>query len=655
MRTVIVSTLILFSISLSANSQTLPEIFNNQMIVSPKGLETLPLSSSGGTTRLSSTSPVFPLATTVQPFTDAELRAISQAAGIYIAANPGSICPPGPISCKPSPITPEQINLVDRGPAGDVSRILEVTSTSVGAIDRTIAAINASPAREAVPNYWRRTTQVQEPQYYLQWGFANRSTTLGGANLIGAWTQTLGANSTNVAVIDTGTLRSHPDVGPALIGGIDLVTIPLLAGDGDGADLDASDPGDFVDANVQNILRFYGVSCNASNSSWHGTHVAGTIAGRVNGQFGVGGAPNVRIVPIRVLGKCGGDDRAILDGIAWAMGLPVQGLPANPNPAHVINMSLGGPSPCNANYRRLFAEARRRNIFVVVSAGNDNRNTNGYAPAGCPDVISVAAHDRNGIKATFSNYGSNVLISAPGVSILSAVDFGTTFSIGPTTKEFSGTSMAAPHVSAAIALLRSARPSVTYDQVVQYLRTSANAFLSGSGCAAAELRAGQCGAGLLDADRLLSTAGVGSVVAPPATQPPVPTPAPSEQKASGCFIATAAYGTPLAKEVQVLRRFRDNVLLQSSIGRSFVDWYYAVSPAVANRIEGSEVQKSVVRAILTPLIAIIESPVDSVLIFVTVVLTTTSIKKRYFANPLGLGIGRRKKTGLLASSIAMDA
>ena len=604
MRNLLFLAVFLFSTS-PVFAQSNSEIFGNQIIVSPKGVEALPFSETPPVTTSSSSSTVAALASS-EPLSESELRAISQAAGIYVPPAPVPSCLPGQ-ACKPSTSAPEQINLRDVGPAGDISRVIEVTSTASGALDKTVVAINSSATREAAPNYWRRATQQQEPEYNLQWGFAGREI-FGGANFDNAWKRTRGIASTVVAVLDTGVVRSHPEINAALRGGIDLITNPIISGDGDGADFDAGDVGDFVDLNLQNFMRTSNIICNAANSSWHGTHVAGTIAARVNKFFGAGGAPEVSILPVRVLGKCGGDDVSITDGIAWSMGLPVPGLPINPNPAQIINMSLGGRSPCTSTYKRLFAEARRRNIIVVVAAGNDNRNTLEYAPSGCPDVIAVAAHDRNGFKASFSNWGSNVAISAPGVGILSSVDFGNTIPAGPTTKELSGTSMAAPHVSAAVALLKSVRPSATFDQTLQYLRSSVIPFLSGSGCAQSEAFSTQCGAGMLDADKLLSVAGVGFSDLPTNPRPDPVGPPLENSSSGGCFIATAAFGTPLAKEVQVLRTFRDNVLLSSAIGSAFVHWYYDFSPPVADVIRHSENLRALTRAVLLPVISAVRNP-----------------------------------------------
>lgn len=608
-------------------AQDVAEVYSKQIIVSPKGVEALPFASSGTATRSSAPGTAKALAVTAPiTFTQSSLRDLSRAAGIYVAPTAGVVCVPGTI-CKTSTDQPEQINLVDVGPTGDVSRVLEVTSNSATALGNTLAALNAQANLEATPNYWRRHTQTLEPQYYLQWGWAARNFVAGGANFTAAWARTRGSANVVVAVVDTGVVPTHPDIGPALLPGIDLVVEPLLAGDGNGADLDASDPGNFVDANLQNFMRGRGVSCSAVASNWHGTHVAGTVAAQVNGQFGTGGAPSVRVLPVRVLGKCGGEDRSIYDGVAWAMGLQVQGLPLNPNPAQVINMSLGGPTACPTHYRRLFAEARRRNIIVVVAAGNDNRDTAGYMPAGCPDVISVAAHDRNAFKANFSNYGSNVLVSAPGVDVLSSVDLGNSFPIGPTAKEYNGTSMAAPHVAAAVALVKSMKPTATYDEVVQALRRSAVAFRSGSGCAAGEQFANQCGSGTLDTNTLLSAFDTTSPPPPPSSNPPATT---EDSGDTGCFIATAAYGTPMAQEVQVLREFRDRVLLSTALGKQVVRWYYDTSPPVADFIRTSDTLRAVTRGALMPVLWSVQKPLQvlAILVIMLTGLLTTALMWR---------------------------
>lgn len=188
-------------------------------------------------------------------------------------------------------------------------------------------------------------TTPTDPGYANQWHYfaPNGTTNKGGANLPNVWDFSKGSASVKVAVIDTG-YRQHVDLGQVLQG-YDFITSATIANDGGGRDADALDPGDWVAANE------CGAGSSPSNSSWHGTHVAGTIAALMNnGKGGTGVAPNVKILPVRVLGKCGGLISDIADGMRWAAGLSVPGVPANPpaNVAHVLNMSLGGSGACSA-------------------------------------------------------------------------------------------------------------------------------------------------------------------------------------------------------------------------------------------------------------------------------------------------------------------
>src|SRR5690606_31257016 len=147
-------------------------------------------------------------------------------------------------------------------------------------------------------------------------------------------------NGVVVAVLDTGITR-HGDLDANVLPGYDFISDAGKANDGDGRDNDPSDPGDWVTLN----------QCpggnRAENSSWHGTHVAGTIAAVTNNAKGVAGtAFGARILPVRVLGTCGGYDSDIADAIVWAAGGSVSGVPTNANPAEVINLSLGGGGAC---------------------------------------------------------------------------------------------------------------------------------------------------------------------------------------------------------------------------------------------------------------------------------------------------------------------
>jgi serine protease len=348
-----------------------------------------------------------------------------------------------------------------------------------------------------------------------QWHFMTpRGSNAGGADLPPAWEMTLGNGTVEVAVLDTG-YRPHSDLQPVLPG-YDFVSSLAMANDGNGRDADASDPGDAVVANE------CGRRAAAARSSWHGTHVMGIIAALMNnGLYGAGIAPNVRIVPVRVLGKCGGYTSDIIDGMRWAAGLAVPGAPKNAYPARIINLSLGISGTCSRAFQAAINDVNAAGAIVVVSNGNGGFNSVNQ-PANCAGTLAVTAHSVDGDSATYANLGVQTLISAPGggcgtlarncVEIYSSNGLGI-YSLGntgasrPASDGYSikyGTSMAAPHVSGAIALMLSLNPSLSRDEVVSLLRASARAFPASSACL---LRAnsGMCGAGFLDVHAALTS------------------------------------------------------------------------------------------------------------------------------------------------------
>ncbi len=331
----------------------------------------------------------------------------------------------------------------------------------------------------AQPNYLYYPTAVPNDTYYsLQWHYP-------AINLPSAWDVAIGAPSVVIAVLDSGKTE-HPDLSGQFIGGFDFVSNVSNSADGDGRDSDATDPGD-------------------SRNSYHGTHVAGTIAARTNNNMGGAGVcPLCKVLPVRVLGYQGGSTADIADGILWASGLSVSGVTNNANPAKVINMSLGGARPCSADptYQNAIAYATNRGVSVVVSAGNNNADAAGFVPASCNNVITVAATDFNGARAPYSNFGSTIEISAPGGN--NNVDLnldGYPDGVGSTLKNasgeytygfYQGTSMAAPHVSGVIGLMLSRNPSLAPFPILWKLQGTARPIPS-SKCS------GGCGAGLIDA------------------------------------------------------------------------------------------------------------------------------------------------------------
>ncbi|MFZ5549058.1 MAG: S8 family peptidase [Pseudomonadota bacterium] len=328
-----------------------------------------------------------------------------------------------------------------------------------------------------------------DTSYNLQWHYFEAT---GGLNAPPAWDKSTGAGI-NVAVLDTG-YRPHADLAANIVGGYDFIGDTFVANDGNGRDSSALDPGDWVTAN-----QCGGVHA-AQNSSWHGTHVSGTVAAVTNNASGVAGvAFGAKVVPSRVLGKCGGYTSDIADAITWASGGSVSGVPANTNSARVINLSLGGSGSCDSTTQSAINGARGRGTVVVVAAGNSNANAANFTPANCAGVITVAATGRTGARAYYSNYGAVVDLAAPGGDMSGGSSNGvySTLNTGITTPGadsyayYQGTSMAAPHVAGVVALMLAKNGALTPDEVETRLKGSTRAF-PGS-CA-------QCGTGIVDAN-----------------------------------------------------------------------------------------------------------------------------------------------------------
>lgn len=318
----------------------------------------------------------------------------------------------------------------------------------------------------------------------------------GGINAPAAWDKSTGAGVV-VAVVDTG-VRPHADLAANLLPGYDFINDTKISNDGNGRDADASDPGDATTAG------FCASGSPATNSSWHGTHVAGTIAAVTNNADGVAGvAFGAKVLPVRALGRCGGYMSDVADGMLWAAGGAVNGVPANTTPARVINVSLGATGACDTTFQTSVNAVRSRGAVVVAAAGNSNGDAAQFTPASCAGVIAVAAVGRDGGKASYSNYGSVVSIAAPGGDgsdgILSTINAGLTSPTSDSYGSYLGTSMATPHVSGVVALMLSKNPSLTPDDVQARLKSSARPFPAA--CA-------QCGAGIVDASAAVDAAGV---------------------------------------------------------------------------------------------------------------------------------------------------
>lgn len=367
---------------------------------------------------------------------------------------------------------------------------------------RDIPATQAVTAQAPSVKTQDLLTGAPNDTYYAQnqWHFQNVSASdEGSANVAKAWTIADGAGVI-VAVLDTG-ITQHPDLDESLAdAGYDFTSTALVSGrTADGRAAGGWDLGDWTTGDAYAGCRDAGD--DGENSSWHGTHVSGTIAELTNNGAGMAGiAHSARVLPVRVLGHCGGYTSDIADGITWASGGHVDGVSDNQNPAQVISMSLGGGGACEAGdaFGVAIAGALSRGTTVVVAAGNSGEDVANFSPASCPGVISVASNGITGKRAFYSNYGTGVTISAPGGGIYandassgtqanptgfvwSSINSGTTVPGDPTYGGMAGTSQATPHVSGVVAMILGAEKDAglsasTPDQIKTILTSSARAF-----------------------------------------------------------------------------------------------------------------------------------------------------------------------------------
>ena len=388
-----------------------------------------------------------------------------------------------------------------------------------------------------------------------------------------AWARTIGNASVVVAVLDTGVRRDHPDLAGRLLPGYDFVSDATVANDGDGRDADPSDPGDWVTAADAGTAKFSG--CTVENSSWHGTSTASLVGAAANDGIGMAGAaPGVSVLPVRVLGKCFGTDSDIQAAMRWAAGISVAGVPDNPNPAKVLNLSLGSSASCSNSYQTVVNEILARGVVIVAAAGNSAGGPVG-TPGSCNGVIAVLALRHAGTKVGFSDLGLQITIAAPGGNcinitagspclfpILAATNTGLQGPSGSgwtdSFKASVGTSFSSPLVAATAGLMFSAQPALTPAQVRTQLQATARAFPTTGGdngdssvvaqCQAPSSGVQQlqcycntsfCGAGMLDAGAAVaSVAPAPGPVAAIETSSAVPT--------AGVLVTLTAQGSTAA-------------------------------------------------------------------------------------------------------------
>jgi len=381
-----------------------------------------------------------------------------------------------------------------------VDRRLSLAEATKLAVD--IAASDPNVEYAEPDRIMRKVFTPNDTRYNEQWHYFEAA---GGINAPAAWDKSTGSGVV-VGVVDTG-YRPHADLAANILPGYDFISDTFVANDGNGRDSSALDPGDWINPGECGP----GDPAAFEASSWHGTHVSGTIAALTNNSNGVAGiAFNAKVVPARVLGKCGGFTSDIADAIIWVTGGTVSGVPANANPAKVVSISLGGSGACDTTTQSAINSARSRGASVIVAAGNSNANASNFSPANCAGVVTVAAVGRNGGKASYSNFGATVEIAAPGGSggvnsVLSTLNAGTTTPGADSYALYNGTSMATPHVSGVVALMLSVKPTLTPDQVTSILQSTARAFPA---------TCSQCGSGIVNASAAVDAA-IGGGTPPP--------------------------------------------------------------------------------------------------------------------------------------------
>ncbi len=309
----------------------------------------------------------------------------------------------------------------------------------------------------AEPNYLYQAQRIPNDQhYYLQWHYPL-------INLPQAWDLTTGTPSTGqviVAIIDTGIFLDHVDFSGKLVPGYDFISSTFNSNDGDGIDNNPDDSGDD----------------EAGNNSWHGTHVAGTVAANSNNSIGISGVSwDAKIMPIRALGTQGASSYDIMQSMRFAAGLNNDSNTVPAQIADVINMSLGGFG-YSQSMQNVINNVNAAGVIIIAAAGNDNSSDLFY-PASYDGIISVSATDIENNKANYSNFGSKIDVAAPGGNvssdinqdgqvdgILSTLVSGNDINRSSTYAFFQGTSMASPHVAGVAALMRAVYPALTPEE-----------------------------------------------------------------------------------------------------------------------------------------------------------------------------------------------
>lgn len=388
----------------------------------------------------------------------------------------------------------------------------------VSALKALPGVVRVEPNTVEFPAYTK-----QEPLMMYQWFLQEYQDIPGGTNIQSAWSLNKPESDVTVAILDTGILSSHPDLEGQLLPGYDFISNEMRARDDDpGRDDNPEDMGDYARA-----LRCGVGPSEDTSSSFHGTHLAGIIGAKRNNQGIVGVAEHVKILPIRVMGVCGGRANDIVDAIYWAAGIEVEGAPVNTHPADVINLSFSQHGPCGESYQAAIDRVTALGIPVVVAAGNDELHIVDARPANCRNVIVVGASHSGGGRAEYSNYGESIDVMAPGgmmayCEIRKDSECARWHKIAPEQGILSlanrglqqpepnghayiyrqGTSMAAAQVTAVVALIKSVNPTIRPAEIKFLLQETARTHfppMTKLLYPLEQCNPSLCGAGLLDA------------------------------------------------------------------------------------------------------------------------------------------------------------
>lgn len=374
--------------------------------------------------------------------------------------------------------------------------VMQVTPVEKGeATEQALARLAADPEVEyAVPDRKMYVQAVPTDTLYSgQWHL--QALQPSAINATAAWDITKGDDSVVIAVLDTGIRFDHPDLAGRTLTGYDFVSGEPTGGtfdhanDGNGRDTDASDPGDW---------------CDGKNSSWHGTRVSGIIGAATNNGRGVAGITwSGKILPVRVIGKCGGYNSDVIAGMYWAAGVSFSGSPPlPPQPAKILNMSLGGVGSCDAASRDAMLDLSSRGVLVVVAAGNEGGPVD--SPANCPGAMGIAGLRHIGTKVGYSSLGPEIKLAAPAGNCpgdtAGACEFSldTTTNAGPNSPVLAptmgsegytgktdptrniGTSFSSPIVAGIAGLMLAVNPGLRATHLISRLQEGSTAFPTSS-------------------------------------------------------------------------------------------------------------------------------------------------------------------------------